>query len=469
MLRGSGRQSSDIQARKARVDMDMCSGPVLPKLLRFTLPLMLSSILQLLYNTVGVIVVSRFEGSTALAAVGSTGALNNLLIALMLGLSVGASVVTAQCYGARDERGVSESVHTAMLLSLVGGILVGAGGFIACRPLLHLMGSPDDVIDQTTLYLRIIFIGLPVQMIFNFGSAILRAVGDTKRPLYYLSFAGLINVVLNLIFVIVFRMGVAGVAWATIISQTISAVLVVLCLMRSDGCFKLYLRQLRITRDKMIQIIKIGLPAGAQSIVFSISNILIQSSVNSFGSIAMAGNAASANIEGYAYSAQNSFYQGAMTFVGQNVGAKRYDRIARITRTCALTVTVVGLSLGLITYSFGPQLLGIYDTDPNVISYGMIRLTVFGFTYFICGLMEVYCGSLRGMGCGIMPMTVSLLGSCVLRVIWIYTIFQLERTLLVLYLSYPITWIITALAHYCCYRVILKRLLKKLPSAEQKE
>lgn len=449
------------RAARAIYTIDMTEGAILPKLLRFILPLALSGMLQLLYNAADVIVVGRYAGSTSLAAVGSTGALVNLLVNLFVGLSIGASVLTAQYYGAQDAKNVSETVHTSMLLSVFGGVVVGLLGFFACRPLLELMGSPEDVIDLSTLYLRIIFAGMPAQMVYNFGAAILRAVGDTRRPLYFLTISGIINVGLNLFFVIVFDMGVAGVALATIISQCISAALVVICLMRSEGSFRLILRELRIHRHKAAQVLRIGLPAGLQGIVFSLSNMLIQSSVNSFGSVVMAGNAAAGNLEGFIYNAQNSVYQGALTFTGQNVGARKYDRIGKICLTCSLTVTAVGLALGLSAYAAGRTLLGIYDSDPAVIEYGLIRLRVFGYTYFLCGLMEVMVGMLRGMGCSFMPMIVSLLGSCVMRVIWIYTIFRAYPTLNVLYVSYPISWILTAGTHFVCYLVIRGRLLKK--------
>ncbi|MEA4824235.1 MAG: MATE family efflux transporter [Clostridiaceae bacterium] len=441
--------------------IDMTTGPILGKLLRFILPLMLSGMLQLFYNAADIVVVGRFAGSTSLAAVGSTGSLVNLLVNLFVGLSVGASVITAQYYGARDDENLSDTVHTSMLLSLIGGILVGVIGLAASRPLLRLMGTPDDVIDLAALYLRIIFIGMPAQMIYNFGSSILRAVGDTRRPLYFLSFAGIVNIVLNLIFVIVFKMGVAGVAWATIISQTISAALVVQCLMRSDGSFKLHLRRLCIKKETLIKLIRIGLPAGLQGIVFSMSNMLIQSSVNSFGSVVMAGNAAAGNLEGFIYNAQNSVYQGALTFTGQNVGAKKYERIGRICLTCILTVTVIGVTLGAAAYAFGNTLLGIYDSDPNVIAYGMTRLRIFGYTYFLCGVMEIFVGSLRGMGCSFLPMVVSLLGACGMRVLWIYTIFAAFPTLNILYISYPVSWLLTAATHFVCYLIIKKRLLRK--------
>ncbi len=446
---------------KANYTIDMTQGAILPKLLRFILPLALSSMLQLLYNAADVIVVGRYAGSTSLAAVGSTGSLVSLLVNLFVGLSIGASVLTAQYYGARDDENVSQTVHTSMVLSVIGGFAVGLIGIFACRPLLRLMDSPEDVIDLSVLYLRIYFAGMPAQMIYNFGAAILRAVGDTKRPLYFLSVSGVVNVGLNLFFVIVFHMDVAGVALATVISQVISAVLVVQCLMRSEGSFRLVPGKLRLHRAKAMQVIRIGLPAGLQSSVFSISNMLIQSSVNSFGSTVMAGNAAAGNLEGFIYVAMNSVQQGALTFTGQNIGAHQHDRIGRICRTCSLTVTVIGLGLGLVAYGFGTPLLNIYDSDPAVIEYGLIRLRIFGYTYFLCGLMEVMVGMLRGMGCSVLPMVVSLMGGCVFRVIWIYTIFRSYHTLNSLYISYPISWILTTAAHLVCYLIIKGRLVRR--------
>jgi len=442
--------------------MDMTQGPILGNLLRFILPLSLSSILQLIYNAADVIVVGRWTGSTALAAVGSTNSLTTLMTNLFLGLSVGASVVTAQFAGAGDDKGVSETTHTAMYIGAVAGIFVGIIGVLFARPLLKMMDSPDDVIDQAALYLRIIFAGMPLQMIYNYGAAILRAIGDTKRPLYYLSFSGLVNVCLNLVFVIVFHMGVAGVALATVIAQGISVVLVVNCLMRSDGAYRLILSQLRLHPDKLKEILRIGLPAGLQGILFSISNVTIQSSINSFGSTVMAGNSASINLEGFMYVGMNSVYQGAMTFTGQNMGAKRYERIGRITRVCLLTVTVIGLGMGLAAYFFGESLIGIYDTDPEVIAYGLARIQLFGLTYFTCGMMDVMVGVLRGMGCSLLPMSVTVIGVCGLRLAWVFTVFRWSRSLPVLYLSYPISWVVTFTAHLICYFIIKNRLMKRV-------
>ena len=304
----------------------------------------------------------------------------------------------------------------------------------------------------------IIFIGMPANMIYNFGSAILRAVGDTKRPLYFLTAAGVINVVLNLFFVIMFQMDVAGVALATAISQAISACLVILCLMESEGGLKLHLKALKIHRSKFRQIIQVGLPAGMQGAVFSISNVLIQSSVNSFGSVAMAGNTTSQNIEGFIYNAMNAVYQANLSFTSQNFGGKKYSRINRIMVTCLGVVTAVGLGMGIPAYLCGHALIRIYSSDPEVIVYGMRRLVVFGTTYFLCGIMDTMVGSIRGLGYSVMPMCVSLLGACGLRIVWIFTVFQVYHNLTVLYLSYPFTWIVTATAHMICFYIVRRKL-----------
>ena len=449
-----------MKARKS-YEIDMCNGPLFGKILLFTLPLMLSGILQLLFNAADVVVVGQFAGNEALAAVGSTGALTNLLVNLFIGLSVGANVLVARYYGARQEEEVSRTVHTAVLISVIGGIFLAAIGIAAARPLLIMMDTPKNVIEHSVLYMRIFFLGMPVMLLFNFGSAILRAIGDTRRPLFYLSIAGVINVILNLGFVILFHMGVAGVAMATVISQCISATLIVRCLMRSEGCFQLQLEKLHMDWDKFSKIAAIGLPAGIQGSLFSISNVLIQSSVNSFGSVAMAGNTAGSNVEGFVYTAMNSVHQTAVSFTGQNLGGKRYDRINKILIECLLFVTAIGLIMGNGAVFFGKQILSLYSSDPADISYGLQRITIICTTYFICGIMDVLVGSIRGLGYAVMPMIVSLLGACALRVVWIYTIFQWNRTLRTLYISYPVTWTVTALAHIICFMVVRKKLEMK--------
>ena len=443
---------------KKNYEMDMCNGPLLGKILIFSGPLILSGILQLLFNAADIVVVGRFTGSHALAAVGSTSALINLLVNLFIGLSIGTNVLVARFYGAKKEAEVSDTVHTSIMTAILGGILMIFVGVILARPLLEMMGTPDNVIAHSVLYMRIYFIGMPAFMIYNFGAAILRAIGDTQRPLYFLMAAGVINVIFNLIFVIVFHMGVAGVAAATVISQVISALLILNCLTHVEGMCHLNLKTLKIHNDKLIQMLKIGLPAGMQGVVFSISNVLIQSSVNSFGSIAMAGNTAASNIEGFVYTSMNAIYQTALSFTSQNMGAGNYKRINQILLRCLAIVSVIGLILGNGAYLFGRQLLGIYSSDPQVIEFGLSRMAIISCTYFLCGIMDVMVGSIRGLGYSVMPMIVSLTGACAFRVLWIFTIFQWQHTLFILYISYPISWILTAGVHILCYRHVHKKL-----------
>ena len=455
----------DISMRKRVYSIDMTHGPLLGKMLRFAFPLMLSSVLQLLFNAADVIVVGRFAGSNALAAVGSTGALSGLLVNLFIGLSVGANVVVARYVGANDWKDAHEAVHTSVLLSLVGGTGLVVVGLVLAKPLLVLMGTPDEVLDLAAVYMRIFFCGMPLNMLYNFGSAILRSTGDTKRPLYFLIIAGIINVGLNLIFVIVLHMSVAGVALATIISQGVSAVLIVGCLLRDEGICHLSLKQLKFYPDKLKEMVRIGLPAGLQGCVFSLSNVLIQSSVNSFGSIAMAGNTSAANIEGFMYVSMNAMYQTALSFAGQNLGAKEYGRLKKITFLSMASVVVIGLTVGLAGLAFGRQLLGIYSTDPEVIRFGLIRLGIIAPTYFICGMMDVMVGNLRGLGYSFLPMCVSLAGACGLRILWVFTVFQMHHELAWLYYSYPVTWTVTACAHIVSYLVVRRKLDKSLAKA----
>lgn len=443
---------------KKSYEIDMCNGPLFGKMLIFTLPLMLSGILQLLFNAADVIVVGRFAGNEALAAVGSTGALTNLLVNLFIGLSVGANVLVARYYGAKAQDEVSQTVHTSVMISLLGGVFLAIIGIALARPLLLLMDTPENVIEHSVFYMRIYFLGMPVMLLFNFGSAILRAIGDTRRPLFYLIVAGVINVCLNLWFVIWFHMGVAGVALATVLAQCVSTALILRCLLQSEGCFRLQINKLRIDWDKFRKIAAIGLPAGIQGSLFSISNVLIQSSVNSFGAIAMAGNTAGANVEGFVYTAMNSVHQTAVSFTSQNLGGRRYERINKILAECLLFVTVIGLVMGNGAVLLGEQLLGLYSPDQEVITYGLQRMAVICTTYCLCGIMDVMVGSIRGLGYAVMPMIVSLLGACVFRVVWICTVFQWDRTLHTLYLSYPVSWTLTALVHVICYIIVRKRL-----------
>ena len=431
-----------------KYEIDMCNGPLLKKILLFSLPLMLSGILQLLFNAADVVIVGRFAGAHALAAVGSTTSLINLLINVFMGLSVGTNVMTARYLGTNDEKGVGELVHTSLLLAFVSGVVLIFIGFFLSEPILSLMGTPDDVLDQAVLYMRVYFTGMPVVMVYNFGYAVFRAIGDTRRPLYYLTIAGILNVVLNILFVTQFNMGVAGVAAATVISQALSSVLLLRALAKTDACYKFVLKKLAIKKKQLFMIIRVGLPAGIQGSLFSISNVLIQSSVNYFGTIVMAGNAAASNIGNFQYTAMNSFYQTAISFVSQNFGAGKFERIKRIAFLCIACVSVTGIVLGIVAFVFGENLLGIYSTEPEVIKFGLIRLSMIGLPYFMAGIMDVLVGCIRGMGYSVVPMIASLIGVCGLRIVWIFSIFQRYKTLEVLYLSYAVTWTVTALCHF---------------------
>ena len=443
-----------------KYEMDMCNGPLLSKILIYAVPLIVSGILQLLFNAADMVVAGRFAGNVALGAVGATSSLINLLINVFIGMSVGTNVLVAHFFGANRKEELGQTVHTSIALSLISGVVLGIAGFCLAGPLLSLMGTPDDILPHAVIYMQIYFIGVPGMLLYNFGSAILRAVGDTKRPLYYLLFAGVINVFMNLFFVIVMQIGVAGVALATILSQFISAALVIRCLLKEEGAYRLDIRSIRLYKDKVIRILRVGLPAGFQGAVFSISNVLIQSSVNSFGSIAVAGNTAAQNLEGFVYNAMNSFHQTALSFTSQNMGAKKMDRVKKIMWICVGCVTVLGMAMGFAGLYFANGLLSIYSTDSQVVAYGYQRLLIILSTYFMCGVMDVMVGSIRGMGYSIMPMVVSLLGACGLRVVWIFTVFAFCRSPQILYISYPVTWTVTFLVHFVCFMIGYKEKCK---------
>lgn len=440
----------------------MCSGSVFKKMLLFAIPLMCSSILQLLFNAADIVVVGRFAGDNALAAVGSNSALINLLTNLFVGLSIGSNVLTAQYYGAKKDTDLKETVHTSMLISIYSGLILTVIGILGARVLLEMMQAPPEVLDLAVLYLRIYFVGMTSTMVYNFGSAILRAVGDTKRPLYYLLGAGIINVILNLFFVIACKMGVAGVALATAVSQTISAVLVVRCLIQEQSGIHLELKELAISKEKFFRIMRIGLPAGFQGTVFSLSNVVIQSAVNSFGNIAVAGNSAAANIEGFVYMAMNAFYQATISFTSQNYGASQYKRIYKILFTGELYVIITGIVLGNLAVFLGDSLLGIYSPSTKVIAAGMARLKIICTVYALCGVMDVLVGALRGIGYSVVPMIVSLIGACGLRLLWVATIFKIPQyhNLTTVYLSYPITWTITLTVHAITFAVAAHKVLQ---------
>ena len=446
---------------KSANEIDMINGPILTRILAFALPLALSGILQLLFNAADVIVVGRFVGPQALAAVGSTGSLTNLITNLFIGLSVGVNVVVAMNYAAAKYEEVSRVVHTSIATALVCGLFLIGVGILVSRPALTAMETPADVLPLSTQYMRIYFCGMPFIMLYNFGSAVLRSIGDTKRPLYYLFAAGVVNVCLNLLFVIVFGLGVAGVAIATVMSYVVSGTLVLITLMREKSSLHLDLRKLNLDLAIIKKFAAVGIPAGLQSIIFNISNILIQSSVNSFGAICMAGNSASSNLEGFQYTAMHSIYTAAITFMGQNMGAGKYSRLNKIVRAsliCSCFVSAIFMGIYAV---FGEDLLHLYTTDADVIGWALRRLHIFILGYWVCGLMDCGSGFLRGMGYGTLPTIITLIGACGLRVLWIFTVFASNHDYEVLLWGYPISWTVTFIALMICYFAARARLPKE--------
>lgn len=445
-------------------EIDMTSGSVLKKMLLFSFPLMGSSILQLLFNAADIIVIGRFAGDNSLAAVGATASLINLLVNLFVGLAIGANVLTARYYGAKRDADISQTVHTSIALSIVCGAGLAIIGILISKPILAMMGTPDEVLPLSTIYMQIYFAGMPAMMIYNFGSAVLRAKGDTARPLMYLAIAGVLNVGLNMFFVISLKMDVAGVAAATSISQCLSAFLVLRCLSREPDAFKLERKLLKIHGHKLKIILQIGLPAGFQGVLFALSNVIIQSSINSYGKYVMAGSAASSNLENFTYFAMNAFYQAAISFTSQNVGAGKYERVKKILICAVSCAAVTGITIGNLTYLFGTPLLGIYSKSALVVQEGLKRMMYICIPYFLCGVMDAMTGMIRGLGYAILPMIVSLLGACVLRIIWILTVCQLPAFHHVefVYASYPVTWAITTTAHIICYVIITKKIKKSI-------
>ncbi|MBQ5436146.1 MAG: MATE family efflux transporter [Firmicutes bacterium] len=447
----------------SRKHMDLTTGPLAKNIILYALPIIATGMLQLLFNAADLVVVGRYCGSVSVAAVGATGAVINLTVTLFIGLSVGVGVLVATGLGAQNREQVSDAIHTAIPVALIGGVVLTAIGIVLTEPLLRLMKTPEDVISLSGLYMKIYFTGMPASLLYNYGAAVLRADGDTRRPLFFLSSAGVLNVALNVMFVVLFDLDVAGVALATSISQYFSAILVIAALMREQGAIRFEWGKMKISKDALYQIIRIGLPAGLQGAMFSISNTIIQSSLNSFGSVAMAGCAAASNIEGFSYVAMNAFNQCAMNFIGQNYGAGNYDRVRKVARLCILDVIVTGLIVGWTVFALGRPLLGIYITDSEAaIAYGLIRMRYISTVHFLNGLHDTMTGVLRGLGSSFVPMIVTVGGVCVTRIIWIYTIFQVPayHTLEMLFIVYPISWIITSAILFVCYFVLAK---KKLP------
>lgn len=443
--------------KKNKYEIDMCNGSIMDKLISFSLPLMLSGILQLMFNAVDIIVVGRFSGSQALAAVGSTTALINVFTNLFIGISLGANVLAARFFAAGKHEEMSQTVHTSILLALISGVTMAFVGLLFSRGALELMGTPGDVIDQSTLYMRIYFMGMPFFMLYNYGAAILRAVGDTKRPLIFLIISGLINAGLNMILVICFHMDVAGVGIATVVSQMISCVLVLRCLYCAESSYQLRFSKLKINTQYLKQIFQVGVPAGIQSTVINFSNALLQSSVNSFGSVAMAGYTAANNILGFLYASVNSVTQACMSFTSQNYGVRKFKRMDRVLIDCIVISMVIGLSLGCGAYFFGPEILRIYTSDEQVIRSGMEILAFTTVPYFLCGIMDLFPGALRGMGRSGVPMILSIIGTVGTRIIWIFGIFPHHRSLEILFISYPASWILTIIMQVICFGFVRKQ------------
>ena len=443
----------------------MCSGSIMDNLISFALPLMISSILQLMFNAVDIIVVGRFSGSQALAAVGSTTALINVFTNLFIGISLGTNVLAARFFAAGKAKEMSETVHTSVLLAIISGVIMACAGVLFSKTALTFMGTPSDVIGQSSLYMRIYFLGMPFFMLYNYGAAILRAIGDTKRPLIFLIFSGLINAGMNMILVILFHLGVAGVAIATIFSQMISCVLVLRCLWMAEGSYQLRFSRLAIRKYYLKQIFQVGIPAGIQSTVINFSNVLLQSSVNSFGSVAMAGYTAANNIFGFLYAAVNSVTQACMSFTSQNYGAGKYRRMDRVLINCIILTVSVSLVLGGGAFLFGSEILKIYTENEEVIQCGVEILSYTTVTYFLCGLMDLFPGPMRGVGYSAVPMLLSVIGTVGSRVLWIFCIFPHHRTLSFLFLSYPLSWIFTIILQVICFYFVRKRVYgKRVPA-----
>ena len=450
------------ERKMKKYEIDMTQGSLFKNIVTFSIPLMLSGILQLLYNAADVVVVGRFAGSDSLAAVGSTSSLFNLLLNLFMGFATGTSVLVARAYGSKNNAEVSKTVHTAITLSVIFGVSLGAIGFIIARPVLLIMGTPENVIEKATLYIRILFMGMPAKSVYNFGSAILRSVGDTKRPLYFLTVSGLFNVVANLFFVIAFHMDVAGVATATIMAEYISATLVMLCLIKSEGSYRVMPKRIRIYKKQFVEMLKVGIPAAIQGCIFSISNVLIQSSINLFGSVAMAGSSVSGNLEGFVYTSMSAVYQGAITSTGQNLGARNFKRIKKTLWTCLVVVSGFGLLMTAVITLFREPIIGIYTSEADVMEYAIKRLNFVMLPYVMCGIMEISSGIMRGMGHAVTPMVVSILGACGVRILWLATVFQAYKTFEVLFLCYIVSWTITTLAHQVCIFFAFRKLKKTL-------
>ena len=437
---------------------DLTQGKLLPGIIRFVLPVIATGVLQLLFNAADLVVVGQFCGSNSVAAVGATSTLNVLIVNFFLGISVGGGVCVAQAIGAKDDTRVHETVHTAIPLALIFGVVVTVIGIVFAEPLLRMMDTPESVLPLSVRYMRIVFCGQLFHVVYNYGAAILRAAGNTKGPLIYLTSAGGLNFVMNVILVTFLDMDVAGVALATASSYVLSAVLVVRALLKREDACRFRFRWMKIRKAPLLRMLKIGVPAALNGIMFSVANVLCQSSVNSFGDIAVAGNAAAASIGGFVYTSMNAFHQTALNFTGQNAGAKKYDRVRKVMFYCMGCALVLGFILGGLVNLFARPLLGIYLSDaPASVAMGVIRLRYVCLLYFLCGLQEVTVGVLRGMGYSSTPLMASLVGVVFVRIGWILTVFQAYRRLEVLYLSFPLSWTVVLVVNLILVAIVLKK------------
>ena len=446
-----------------KYEIDMSKGSIFKNLIRFAIPLLLTNLLQILYNTADTIVAGRCEGSDALAAIGATSYLHNMMVNVFLGLSIGAGVVVAKKFGAGDMQGLRKTVHTTISLGGIMGVACMVVGLVFCKPLLSVMGTPDNIIDTSVLYMRIVFLGIPGAMVYNFGAAILRSVGDSKRPLYILASTGLLNIALNLIFIVWLRMGVVGVALATVVANYVSALFVLYILKYSDSPYRLNFKELGINKADTVEIIKIGLPAGLQSCMFSLSNVVLQSAVNGLGPAAVAGNAAVYSIEYFGYIIIVSLYQATLTCVGQNYGAKQEQRIYKTAKISIISSFIAGMLFGVLVTVFARPLLGVYITDsPEAIEHGIQRILVGILPYSLVGTMEQLAGLLRGVGKSLIPTINTLVGTCLLRLVWVFWIFPYKPTVLWLFTCYPISWVICTLLHFVTFMVVRKKVMSKI-------
>jgi putative MATE family efflux protein len=431
--------------------MDMCSGPLFKKILIFALPIMAMNLLQLLFNATDMVIAGRFSGKEALAAVGATGSLINLIVNFFMGLSVGTSVVVAQEYGANKQEDISRCVHTSIYISIISGLIVMAIGLVLCEPLLVMMGTPEDILPLSVLYMKVYFLGIPASMVYNFGAAILRAVGDSRRPMYYLVVSGVVHVILNLFFVMALHMGVDGLAWSTNISQYLATALILMYLIRSDRAIRFFPRKMRIDGEMLKRLVRIGLPAGLQSLLFSISNVLVQAAINSFGSAMVAASSAASNIEGFVGTTMNAYYSAAITFAGQNMGAKKFSRIDTVAKVCTALIFTTWVLLSGLTMLFARPLLAIYTPDAYIVELGVTRINVMMVAYFSCGIMNVFPGVTRGMGFSVLPMLCTLVGACLMRILWLWTFFAWYPTVIMLFACYPITWTLAGIGQVAIF------------------